>query len=166
MVADPASVGRDVEIGDSDGRVASESCRLPGVDIELPQAGERGRHIPDGDVELLLHPQLLVLVEGVGGDEIDAPAVGRPFPETYARLLVGELHRLCGIDSGDRQSVELLFVGLPAAVNEPPPVLTEVERRDALVGVGNLAGLPAVGTHDVDLILARRISAPRPRASS
>src|SRR6266699_4444260 len=165
MVADPASIGRDVEIGYRNGRVARESRCFPRVDIERPQAGEGRGHVPDGDVELLFHAEHLVLVEGVGSDEIDAPAIGRPFPEAYTGLLMGELHRLRGINPRDRQRIKLLFLSLSAAVNEPPAILAEVERRNALLCIGDLPRFTTVGAHDIDLILACRICATRARAS-
>jgi len=78
--------------------------------------------------ELLLYAELLILVEGVGSDEIDAPAIGRPFPEAYTSLLMGELHRLRRINPRDRQRIKLFFLSLSAAVTSHLPSFAEVER--------------------------------------
>ena len=80
-------------------------------------------------------------------------AVGRPSPRPDAALLLRELFGLRRVEAVHRQAVQLLLTGLAAPVSEPLAVLAEREGRDAFLRVGDLAGLAAVGSHQVELVL-------------
>src|SRR5689334_24898272 len=128
MKADPLAVVRDREVPDTVRRVVREPRGLTVVEVDRPEARDRRLRIAHADVETLVEPRALVLVDRIRRDEVNPARIGRQLPEADSRWVVRELRwleRIAARDRRRRQRVQLLVIRFARAIDEPLPVFRE-----------------------------------------